>query len=465
MHAQQTTIFALSTAPVRAALAVIRLSGADCFAVLEKLTRRPLPPPRLMAVRKLYHPNDNTLLDEALLVCFCAPASFTGEDVAELHVHGGMAVVRSILQILGDMPRLRLAEAGEFTRRAVANGRLDLTAAEAIADLIDAEGDAQQAQALRQLEGRLYAQMVTWRDELAQVLAHLEADLEFADEDLPDDIGQQVGEKLQSLREMMQESLDDMRGVRLRDGLRVALLGAPNSGKSSLLNYLAGKEAAIISARAGTTRDVIEVALVVRGLAVTLVDTAGLREAGDDIEREGVRRALNVAKTADIRLWVRAADAPETADFSPLSVKGENFEETADFIVVNKIDQPLLPPKAHPKGDFAVSAHSGAGIEALLDALGEKLLKLVGGREAPMLTRERHRHAVAEAVTCLQRAEHVAASIAASIAASVDGAANGGPELVAEDIRLAVRALGRVIGVVDVEALLDIVFADFCIGK
>ena len=454
---KQPTIFALSTAPVRAALAVIRLSGADCFAALKKLGIGDLPPPRYMGLRRLHDPKDKSMLDEALVVCFPAPASFTGEDMAELHVHGGMAVLHSILQALGDIDNLRLAEAGEFTRRAVGNGRLDLTAAEAIADLIDAEGGAQQAQALRQLQGGLHAQMTAWRDALAQLLAHLEADLEFADEDLREhnatsSIGQQAVEKLRVLREAMQASLKDKRGLRLRDGLRIALLGAPNVGKSSILNYLAGKEAAIVSARAGTTRDIIEVAMVMRGLAVSLVDTAGLRAAGDDIEREGVRRALDAGENAAICLWIRAGDAPEEksalAEFSPES------SLRADFIVVNKIDQSLLPPKAHPKGDFAVSAQSGAGMEALLAALGEKLLALVAGQSAPILTRERHRQALAEAVACLIRAEQMA-----------NDGGDGGLELAAEDVRLAARALGRVIGVVDVESLLDIVFADFCIGK
>ena len=323
--------------------------------------------------------------------------------------------------------------------------------------MIDAEGGAQQAQALRQLQGGLHAQMTAWRDALAQLLAHLEADLEFADEDLREhnattSIGQQAVEKLRVLREAMQASLKDKRGLRLRDGLRIALLGAPNVGKSSILNYLAGKEAAIVSARAGTTRDIIEVAMVMRGLAVSLVDTAGLRAAGDDIEREGVRRALDAGENAAICLWIRAGDAPEEkfalAEFSPES------SLRADFIVVNKIDQSLLPPKAHPKGDFAVSAQSGAGMEELLAALGEKLLALVAGQSAPILTRERHRQALAEAVACLIRAEQMA-----------NDGGDGGLELAAEDVRLAARALGRVIGVVDVESLLDIVFADFCIGK
>ena len=261
-------------------------------------------------LRSLHNPKDGALLDEALVVRLQAH-SFTGEAMAELHVHGGLAVIESVLEALSALPGLRAAEAGEFTRRAVLNGKMDLTAAEAIADLIDAEGGAQQKQALAQLRGGLRRRAEGWREGLKTLLAHLEADLEFADEDLPGGIGQKALDGLPALQAELSGALSDDTGLRLRDGLRVALVGPPNAGKSSILNMLAGRAAAIVSARAGTTRDIIEVAMLLAGVPVTLIDTAGLRAAGDDIEREGVRRAIASAEEADIVVWVGAPDVPQ----------------------------------------------------------------------------------------------------------------------------------------------------------
>jgi tRNA modification GTPase len=380
---------------------------------------------------------DKTLLDEALIMRFAAPHSFTGEDMVELHVHGGLAVTQSVLAALAQVGGLRPAEAGEFTRRAVVNGKMDLTAAEAIADLIDAEGGAQQARALDQLRGQLRHQAEAWRDELKTMLAHLEADLEFADEDLPGGLGQSALNGLPALHDALAAHVGDKRGLRLRDGVQIALLGAPNAGKSSIINALAGKDAAIVSARAGTTRDVIEVAMVMAGVPVTLVDTAGLREAGDDIEREGVRRALVQADEADLRLWVHAPDV----ETSGAQTRGPN-----DLTIYNKLDIKAAPEDA----DFAVSTKTGAGIDGFMAALEARIGDLYGSREAPVLTRRRHAEALSEAVVALQRAETIA---------------DTGLEMAAEDLRLASRALGRITGAVDVEALLDIVFADFCIGK
>ena len=273
------TIFALSTASARAALAVVRLSGPACDSALVALGVTRLPPPRMAGVRALAAPQNGALLDEALVLRFQAPHSFTGEAMAELHLHGGLAIVESVLAALSALPGLRAAEAGEFTRRAVLNGKMDLTAAEAIADLIDAEGGAQQKQALAQLRGGLRRRAEGWREGLKTLLAHLEADLEFADEDLPGGIGQKALDGLPALQAELSGALSDDTGLRLRDGLRVALVGPPNAGKSSILNMLAGRAAAIVSARAGTTRDAIEVAMLLEGVPLTLIDTAGLRAA------------------------------------------------------------------------------------------------------------------------------------------------------------------------------------------
>ena len=441
------TVFALSTGAGRAALAVIRLSGPEVETALAHLGVDKLPAPRQAVVRKLYDPEGGALLDEALVLRFVAPHSFTGEDMAELHVHGGLAVTQSILAALAKLEICTPAEAGEFTRRAVLNAKMDLTGAEAIADLIDAEGGAQQAQALRQMSGSLRQLMGVWRETLKTTLAHVEADIEFADEDLPGGLGQRALEGVPELAAAMQAHLQDTRGLALRDGLRVALLGAPNAGKSSILNRLSGKDAAIVSARAGTTRDVIEVAMVLGGVPVTLVDTAGLREAGDDIEREGMRRAKLQAEAADIRLLVLSPDtrAPQ----------GEvEATQAADLVICNKADLGAVP--AAELGSFAggdtlsLSTLTGEGETALLAALQGLVTQRTGAKEAPVLTRERHRQALSEACTALERALAIA---------------DTGLELAAEDLRLAQRALGRITGAVDIEQLLDIVFADFCIGK
>jgi tRNA modification GTPase len=452
------TIFALSTAPARAALAVIRLSGPHCDAALGALGVRQLPPPRHAALRALYHGQDGDLLDEALVLRFEAPHSFTGEAMLELHLHGGLAIIESVLQALSALPHLRAAAPGEFTRRAVLNGKMDLTAAEAIADLIDAEGGAQQKQALEQLRGGLRRRAEGWREALKNLLAHLEADLEFADEDLPGGIGQRALDALPDLHDALAAALEDNRGLRLRDGLRVALIGPPNAGKSSILNMLAGRSAAIVSARAGTTRDVIEVAMLLEGVPVTLIDTAGLRAAGDDIEREGVKRAVASAEAADIVIWVDAPDVtPDVEDVAGTAEDGlVDWRRAADIRIANKSD---LPPsaagttsaasaEAADKTTLSLSAKNGTGAEALVSTLGRLVLEKTAAGEGAPVTRARH-------VTILRE-------VMAHIAAAQEADAL---ELAAEDLRLAQRALGRMTGTVDVEQLLDVVFADFCIGK
>lgn len=434
------TIFALSTASARAALAVVRLSGPACDSALVALGVTRLPPPRMAGLRALAAPQNGALLDEALVLRFQAPHSFTGEAMAELHLHGGLAIVESVLAALSALPGLRAAEAGEFTRRAVLNGKMDLTAAEAIADLIDAEGGAQQKQALAQLRGGLRRRAEGWREGLKTLLAHLEADLEFADEDLPGGIGQKALDGLPALQAELSGALSDDTGMRLRDGLRVALVGPPNAGKSSILNMLAGRAAAIVSARAGTTRDAIEVAMLLEGVPLTLIDTAGLRAAGDDIEREGVRRALASAEEADIVIWV---DAPDVADDAADDM-ARDWRSAADMRLANKSDV------ARPDDDGALrlSAKTGDGAEALLAALGRLVLQKTGSGESAPVTRARHVAILREVLAHIEAAQQADAL-----------------ELAAEDLRLAQRALGRMTGTVDVEQLLDVVFADFCIGK
>ena len=439
------TIFALASGAGRAGVAVIRVSGADAGRAVAALTGKGPPDPRL-AARRRFVGADGALLDDGLLLWFPAPASFTGEDVAELHVHGGAAVIEAIagaLQALG----LRLAEPGEFTRRAFENGKLDLTAAEAIADLVDAETEGQRRQALRQMQGALAAVYDGWRARLLTILALIEAEIDFPDEDLPDALAARTKPELAALTAEMDAHLaDHARGERVRDGYRIAIIGAPNAGKSSLLNALAQREAAIVSDTPGTTRDVVEVRLVLAGYPVWLADTAGLREAADAIESEGVRRALARAEKADLRIAL--AEAGSTA----LAPQLADALKDGDFLLASKADLGGAAVSVSIDVErLAISTTTGAGMADLLERVTRRVAAALGETEAPALTRHRHREAVRETCDHLRRAQ--------------DAFAAGGAEFVAEDVRLAARALGRLTGCIDVEDVLGEIFASFCIGK
>lgn len=436
------TIYALSSAGGRAGVAVIRVSGPAVRDVVEALTGGKSPRPREAALRRLVDPASGAALDRALVICFAGPQSFTGEDVAEFHVHGGRAVVEGVLSALGRLPDLRAALPGEFTRRAFENGKLDLTEAEGLADLIDAETEAQRRQALRQMEGALGQLYEGWRGRLIRVLAYAEAEIDFADEDIPGDLMKRLGPEIEALAGEIQSHLDDgRRGERLREGVEVAIVGPPNVGKSSLLNRLAGRDAAIVSDEAGTTRDVLEVRLDLGGVPVTLADTAGLREAEGAIEKEGIRRGLAKAHSADLRLVMVAVKRGG-------GVEGDfDLAQPGDLRIVNKADM-----GEGIGGALAISALTGAGIEALVTVLTERVSALFGASEHPVITRARHREGLEACVIELERAR-------TGLMEERSG------ELVAEDLRLAARSLGRITGRVDVEDLLDVVFRDFCIGK
>jgi tRNA modification GTPase len=405
-----------------------------------------LPRPRRATRALLRHPDHDEILDDSLVLWFPAPASHTGEDVAELHVHGGRAVSLGVLEALAACPGLRPAEAGEFTRRAFVNGKLDLTAAEGIADLVDAETAAQRRQALHQVGGELANLYEDWRRRLLAVLAHMEASIDFSDEPLPADLEASVRQQAAALGDEMAAHVDDgRRGERLRDGIHLAIIGAPNVGKSSLLNALAQRDAAIVSTIAGTTRDVIEVHLDLGGYPLTVADTAGLRDSDDEIEREGVRRARGRAEDADLRLAVFDAEAWPEIDMATADlVNGDTL------VVVNKADRvsPAPPLVVGGRPARAVSALTGAGLDGLLEELEAALIERWDASASLAPTRVRHRAAVGECQAALRRA------LAAESA-----------ELATEDLRLASRALGRITGRVDVEDLLDVIFADFCIGK
>ncbi len=456
------TIYALATpTPSRAhpgAISVIRLSGPRADDALVFLTepraferghsaRDPaLPAPRRMALRTVLDPLSGEAIDRGLVVWFEAPNSETGETMAELHLHGGRAVVGGALEAIRRLGFCRLAEPGEFTRRAFEHGKLDLTQAEAIADLVAAETEEQRKLALQQMDGALHRLYEDWRTLGLRTLAHLEAAIDFPDEDLPTGIADAVRAGITQLQAEIAAHLDDRRGERLRQGLSIAIIGPPNAGKSSLLNLLARREAAIVSETAGTTRDVIEVHLDLGGWPVVLADTAGLRASSDAIEQEGVRRARARAAAADFRLLVLDASADWKSEMQTLTKATERWDPARDIVVVNKID---LADVVDAAGVVPLSATSGQGLPELLARLERSAETLMeDGAAAPPLTRARHREALEECRESLGRA-----LTAPEIA------------LAAEDLRLALRALGRITGTVRIDELLDVIFRDFCIGK
>lgn len=444
------TIFALASGVGRAGIAVIRISGSEALRALERLSGQSDFRPR-HAKRVELVTAEGERLDSALALWFPAPHSFTGEDVVELHVHGGRAVVADVLTALGRCDGLRVAEAGEFSRRAVVNGKMDLTQAEGLADLVAAETAAQRRQALRQADGGLRDLYESWRARLVRLQAHVEAGIDFADEDAgagDPALHAAIGTELARLGSEIGDHLADAsRGERLREGVRVALVGAVNAGKSSLLNALVRREAAIVSPHAGTTRDVIEVAVDLDGYPVVFADTAGLRDAPGEVEAEGIRRAQAWAAAADLKLVVLDGALWPEVDAASLSlVDGDALAviSKADLLAPTAVRMPEGGPQA-----VAVSAVSGEGLPSLIETLRREIAARFAIGEAPVLTRARHRQAL----------EQCAARLA--LAASEGDAA----ELQAEDIRAAADALGRITGRVDVEQLLDVVFRDFCIGK
>jgi tRNA modification GTPase len=436
------TIFAPASAVGKAGVTIFRISGAEATQAVTRLcVPRELPAPRLATLRDIKDLNSGEVIDHALILYFPAPHSFTGEDVIELHTHGGRAVTNAVIAALRALPHFRLAEAGEFTRRAFENGKMDLTEAEAIADLVHAETEAQRKQALRQMDGALGKLYEDWRHRLSHSLAYVEAAIDFSDEELPEDMIEKQSAALRILRdEILNHLNDNHRGERLREGFSIAILGPPNAGKSSLLNALARREAAIVSPTAGTTRDVIEVHLDIGGYPVILADTAGLRAANDSIESEGVRRAHLRAADADLKLIVLDGTSSSPDEFV------RDLIDANTIVVLNKSD---IANVANTKKDsLPISALTGSGIDDLLQKLAQEIAHRFDATSAPPLTRARHRAALEECVENLARALQ---------AQQVD--------MCAEDIRLAMRALGRITGRIDVEDLLDIIFRDFCIGK
>lgn len=434
----KNTIFAPATAAGKAGVAIVRVSGPNASAVLERMGVRTPVEPRKAVFAKLKKA-DGTPIDDAVVLYFKAPNSFTGEDVVELQTHGGRAVLSSVLSELSLIDGFRPADRGEFTRRAVENGKMDLTAAEGLADLVDAETEQQRKQALRQMNGDLGRLYDGWREELVRLLAWSEAYIDFPEEEIPADVSEKIRGKITKLKAAVDNHLQNgRRGERLRDGFQIAIVGAPNAGKSSLMNRLADRDVAIVSSTAGTTRDVIEVRMDINGYPVVIADTAGLRQTDEEIEAEGVRRAKKRAKEADLILAVYDASAP-AEDVETRAFQGDNVLK-----VMNKKDK---VSDCSGEGIW-ISAKTGEGTDALLDRISVFVEKALALHEEPSLTRVRHRQSLEECRDYLERSLSAPES-----------------ELAAEDLRLAMRALGKITGAVRVEELLDIIFKDFCIGK
>ena len=431
------TIFAPATAAGRAAVAVVRLSGPKTASAIRALAGE-LPPPRRASVRRLFAP-DGAALDQGLVLWFPAPRSYTGEDAAELQVHGGRAVLGALVQALDGLG-LRLADPGEFTRRAFENGKLDLAQAEAVADLVDAETEAQRRQALAQLDGRLSEAQARWREALIEALALLEAAVDFPDEELPADVAARARPILEKLAsELDAAARDATRGERIREGFRIALIGAPNAGKSTLLNALARRDAAIVTHIPGTTRDVIEVPLQLGGYKAIVADTAGLRDTADLVEAEGVRRASAWARTADLRVWLVDGTAPPP-------VAAPEVLRPEDLVLLTKRD---LSRGREDQPGTPFTTRSPNDVAWLERTLTERVVEALAGTDNPTATRIRHGRLLDEAANRLRRAS----------------AEEDAVELAAEDVRLAARALDRITGRVDPEVVLGKIFSSFCIGK
>jgi len=454
MTTERNTIFALSSGRPPAAIAVVRISGQRAHAALEQLIGR-VPQPRRASLARVRDPETEVIIDEGLALWFPAPNSETGEDMAELQVHGGRAVIAAVLAALAKLPGLRHAEAGEFTRRAFENGRMDLTAVEGLADLVAAETEAQRRQAYQHLKGLLGDRAETWRQRLIEALALVEAGIDFSDEeDVPKDMMSRSLELIGPLAEEISKA-GAGQGERLREGLRVAIAGPPNAGKSTLFNRLARREAAIVSPFPGTTRDVLELHLDLGGYPVTVLDTAGIRETNDPVEREGVRRASEQAAGANLVLWVVDASASERQTLQLPAIKVAS--EFITWLVVNKIDLVAGEEQRRIESGFDrkeivnfVSSKTGAGLDELVNAIA-RYADSFFTPEPALVTRERQRAHLIETGLALQGAQRAAQ--------------DGREEIMAEQLRLATRALGKLLGRVDVEDVLDVIFRDFCIGK
>ncbi|WP_298882374.1 tRNA uridine-5-carboxymethylaminomethyl(34) synthesis GTPase MnmE [uncultured Bradyrhizobium sp.] len=444
MHSRDQTIFALSSGRPPSAIAIVRVSGPQAGQAVMTLAGK-LPAPR-QASRRLLHDGAGQPIDDAVVLWFPGPGTATGEDVAEFHVHGGRAVLAALLAAISIIPNTRAAEPGEFTRRAFESGKLDLTEAEGLDDLIHADTDRQRRQALRQLQGLLGDRARDWRERIIEASALIEAGIDFSDEgDVPAELRAPAVKAIKSLHAEITKVLAAQgHSERLRDGMVVAIAGEPNVGKSTLMNQLARREVAIVSPHAGTTRDVIEVQLDLDGYPVTVIDTAGIRETDDPVEQEGVRRARARAEDADLVLWLVEGEGAANPD----AMRSGDLPGGPIWVVRNKID--LGGASAGPSGEFQISASRGDGIPALVEALVGFAADFFGTTEGALVTRARQRDLLSRASESLRQSLELVEE---------------GEELAAEELRAAAYALGRLLGRVDVEDVLGAIFQKFCIGK
>ena len=432
------TIFAPITSPLRAGISIIRISGSEVLQCLKTLGFSGTPTHQKISFQKIRDPKTSEIIDEVLVSFFKSPKSFTGEDIAEISVHASPFIVKKVLEILSEVKNCRFAEAGEFSKRAFLNGKLDLVQAEAIPDLIAAETAAQHRQALQQLDGKLGEIYENWRFRLIEISAMIEAAIDFPDEDLPKNIIDKVEFDVKNLCEEIRNHLDDKKiGQKIKTGLSLAIIGAPNVGKSSLINFLAQSEVAIVSEIAGTTRDVVEVHLSIAGVPVKISDTAGLHETSDEIEKEGIRRALNKAASADIKIFLLDATNP---------ILREDLIDQNTILVANKIDLKTIPNYKFPV--TKISLTKKIGLDLLIKNLEEKILEIVPNHAAPVITQERYRVALKNSVEHLKNF-----SMQKNI------------ELSSEDLRMTAREIGKITGKIGVENILDVIFSRFCIGK
>lgn len=445
------TIFALSSGKGKAGVSVIRVSGEATKNVILTLTKsEKCPQPRVASLKWFYDPVTGGRLDHGLVIFFPGPNSFTGEDVAEFHIHGGYAVVSGFLEALSKIENLRPAEAGEFTRRAFDNGKMDLTEAEGLADLINAETEGQRRQALRQMDGNLKVLYEGWRHEIISAMGYLEADIDFSDEEIPDDVTQRITPIVKKLHSDITTHLEDgHRGERLRFGLQVVILGSPNAGKSTLLNFLSKRDVAIVSDIAGTTRDALEVHLDISGFPVSIIDTAGIRKSNNTIESEGIKRAIKRAEQADLKIIIIDGSINETTDQQMIDHMDQNT-----MVLISKKDLGIvIDLEKRPKniiGSWPVSVKNGDGLNEFISAFENEVGKRMELTDAPSLTRTRHRQLLQNALGHMSRYLE---------------AGHFELELLSEDLRMAARDIGKVTGYVDVEDILEKIFTEFCIGK
>ena len=442
------TIYALSSGPGISGIAVVRVSGKDTSKVIKQITREDLPSPRVATLKKFNKIDTNELIDEGVIIWFPAPNSYTGEDLAEFHVHGSRAVISALHSSISKIKNCRLAEPGEFTKIAFQNGKINLLKAESIADLVSSETEIQRKQAIKIMSGESSDQFNSWREKLLKILSHVEAKIDFPDEDLPKDILSEIQKTSDQVSSEIEKILDDQKvGERIREGFKIAIVGPINAGKSSLLNYLSKRDVAIVSEIAGTTRDVIETHLNLDGYPVVVSDTAGIRESKNEIEKKGIKLALNRAEDADLKLVIIDVKSVDfTGVFKDLVKKNA-------ILVVNKSD--LLNGKLNEQiknyDHVLISIKNNSNLDKLISKIKNKLQNKFVSHGDILITRERHRQNLEQCINHLKNFKNK----------------NGSEEFdkAAEDLRLATRHLGMIVGKVDVEEILGSIFNDFCIGK